>query len=151
MIDQRLTGVTALLTAIVAEVAAPVPMVFGIPIGIVLAAHAGALFGLAHTPPQKWSRVFSLPPGQSPWRRRASLAWRIAGVLFTTSGNAFAVAAFVAVFPHLPAMGWAAKAPLGPGALVLAFGSQYLIIPAFQAGQRWIESRAPKRSGEEAP
>lgn len=147
MMDQRFTFGTALLAAVVAEVA-PVATVFDIPIGVLLAAHAGALFGLAHTRPERWAQLFSLPANQRSWRRGLSLAWRIFGLVFTTCGNAFAIAAVVTLAPHLPGMGWAAKMPLAAGAFALAFGSQYLIVPALEAGQRWIEGRAPRAGGK---
>lgn len=144
MIDQRITLATAAAAAVVTEVL-PVATVFGIPVGILLAAHAGALFGLAHTPPERWTQLFTLPPNQPPWKRTVSLGWRLAGLLFTTSGNAFAIAWAVTLGPHVPFLAWAAKMPLAAAAGFLAYGSQYLIVPAFEVGQRWIEARAPRR------
>jgi hypothetical protein len=147
MIDQRIAFGTAFLTAVVAE-AAPVTKVFDIPIAVLLAAYAGALFGLAHTPPRRWSQLFALPANQSRVRRCLSITWRVFGLVFTTAGNATAIAAFVTLLPHLPGMGWAEKLPLAAGAFALAFGSQYVIVPALEAGQRWIEARAPRAGGK---
>jgi hypothetical protein len=141
--DHRLTIGTALAAAAATELV-PIATVFGIPVGILLAAHAGALFGLAHTPPDRWAQLFSLPPDQPHWKRTVSVAWRIAGLLFTTSGNAFAIAWLVTIAPHLPGMGWSHKAPLAAGAGLLAYASQYLIVPALETGQRWIEARRPR-------
>jgi hypothetical protein len=143
MIDQRTTLLTAVAAAVVAETV-PVATVFGIAIGVLLAAHAGAFFGLAHTPPHRWTQLFSLPPDQPRWKRSMSLTWRVVGLLFTTSSNAFAISWAVTLAPHVPLLAWMAKMPLAAAAGFLAYGSQYLIVPAFEAGQRWIEARQPR-------
>lgn len=115
----------------------------GIPAGVLLAAFAGALFGLAYTQPEAWGRLLSIPPGS----RLARLGWivlRAGGLLTTLAAIALVSGWSPSVLPHVPGFGWAKDIPQVPFAGFLAFTGQRFIPRAFSAGERWLDNRGAK-------
>jgi len=119
------------------------PVFLGIPSDVLLAAFAGAMFGLAYTKPEAWGKLLDIPPG-SALRRAGWLLLRSGGVAFTLSSIALASAWSVAVAPHFPMLEWTGEVPPIPLAGLLAYGGQRLIPKALDAGSRWFDRRAEK-------
>lgn len=111
----------------------------GIPSDVLLAASAGALFGLAYTSPDTWRRFMALPSG-SRGERAVFVALRTLGLLFTLACNALLAGWAVEILPHLPMAAWTAKIAPQPMAGVLAFAGQFTIPKAIRAIEEW---RAP--------
>lgn len=137
----------ALLTAagaVAAEILpAEPPVILGAPLGMLLAAHAGALFALARTPPEQWGLLLSIPPNFVGAIRWAAIGGRAASILTTVTANAFMCAWFVAWIPHIfPSY---KDAPLAAGAGFFAFGGQTLIPKVFEALGRWVDGWGGKK------
>ena len=145
MIEPAVPG--ALPAAVVSGVTAVAvqtgPMILGIPAGVLLAAFAGALFGLAYTAPDAWGRLLVIPPG-SPARRLGWLLLRAGGLLMTLCAIALASAWSVSVLPHFPMLTFLRDVPPIPFAGLGAFAGQRLIPRALAAGERWFDRRAEK-------
>ncbi len=132
---------TATVSALVAAVAVPPEAHYlGIPVGVLLAAFAGALFGLAYTPPEKWGDLVKVPAGPA-IKRYGWISLRACGMLFTLSGIAVVSAWSVATAPFLPLFAWTKGIPAIPAAGLLAFAGQHLIPRALNAMSRWIDGR----------
>lgn len=131
MSDLNIAAFVTAAAAAAVEVAGAPSDILGAPVGMVLAAHAGALFALAQTPPEKWGKALRIPAGLEGWRRYLAIVGRGAGIMFTVVGNAFACAWFVALLPHF--IDSLKDAPLAAGAGFLAFGGQHLIPRIFKA------------------
>lgn len=137
VIDAAIVGGAATATIVTQQT-----MILGIPAGILLAAYAGALFGVAYTKPEAWGSLIAIPPGT----RMARIGWvllRAGGLLFTMTMFAFLASWSVASLPHVPLAGWTGQLPPQPFAGLLAWGGQYLLPIALQSAGSWI-----KRKGE---
>lgn len=113
--------------------------VLGIAADTLLAACAGALFGLAYTKPETWQRFMALPNGSTA-QRALWAAVRGGGLLFTLACNALLAGWCVEILPHLPMMAWTSKVAPQPFAGVLAFVGQFTIPKAIRVIEEW---RAP--------
>ena len=131
MSDLNIAAFVTAAAAAAVEIAGAPAEILGAPVGMVLAAHAGALFALAQTPPEKWGKALKIPKGLEGANRVLAVVGRGAGVMLTVVGNAFACAWFVALLPHF--MDSLKDAPLAAGAGFLAFGGQHLIPRLFVA------------------
>lgn len=138
MHDAKLTAVLAAAGAVAADVANIQPEILGAPVGLLLAAFAGALFALARTPPEKWGKFLTPKHGQTRLSRALDLARRTAGVLFTVVSVGFVCAWAAAFVPHVITS--LKNAPLAAGAGLLAFGGQTLIPKAFEALSNRIDA-----------
>lgn len=118
-------------------------MFLGIPAGVLLAAFAGALFGLAYTQPESWGRLLTIPPG-SRWARVGWVVFRAGGLLTTVAGIALLSGWSPQVIPHVPGFGWAKEIPPVPFAGFLAFTGQRFIPRGFAAVERWLDNRGAK-------
>lgn len=134
---------TAIAAGLTATVVTHQTFILGIPAGVLLAACAGALFGLAYTQPEAWGRLLAIPPG-STLTRAGWIALRACGLLTTLCAIALSSAWSVSVLPHLPGFGWASDVPPVPFAGLLAFTGQRFIPKAIAAGERWLDSRGAK-------
>lgn len=119
------------------------PVFLGIPSDVLLAAFAGAMFGLAYTRPEAWGTLLDIPPGSTA-KRAGWLLLRTSGVAFTLSSIAIASAWAIAVAPHFPLLTWTGDVPPIPLAGLLAYGGQRLIPKALEAGGRWLDRRSEK-------
>ena len=108
--------------------------------GVLLASCAGALFGLAYTPPEKWGKLLDVPNGE-PWRRYTVIFFRACGLLFTLTAIAFASGWAVAVVPYMPGLTWAQAVPAIPAAGLLSFAGQYVVPRSLAAAGRWLDNR----------
>lgn len=135
---QLITGTAAAAVTITA-VPTEHMAVLGIAADTLLAACAGALFGLAYTKPETWQRFMALPDGTL-GERVLCATLRGAGLLFTLACNALLAGWCVEILPHLPGMTWTAKITPQPFAGVLAFAGQFTIPKAIRAIEEW---RAP--------
>lgn len=150
MSDLKFTALATAVAGAMAEAAKIQPEILGAPIGALLAAHAGALFGLSKTPPEQWGSLLAIPGGVAPGARMAAVTRRAVGILFTLVANAFACAWVVAWLPHF--FESAKDAPLAAGAGLLAFGGQHLIPRAFKAlGRRVDRWGGPEQPDPPAP
>jgi hypothetical protein len=132
---------TATVAALGAAIAVPPEATYlGIPVGVLLAAFAGALFGLAYTPPEKWGALVSVPAGPA-LKRYGFIGLRACGMLFTLTSIAVVSAWSVATAPYLPLLSWAKGIPAIPAAGLLAFAGQHLIPRALNAAGRWMDNR----------
>lgn len=132
---------TATLSALVAAVAVPPEAEYlGIPVSVLLAAFAGALFGLAYTPPEKWGALVKVPEGPA-LKRYGWISLRACGMLFTLSGIAVVSAWAVATAPYLPMLSWAKGIPAIPAAGLLGFAGQHIIPRGLGAISRWMDAR----------
>ena len=61
MSDLKLTALATAAAGVGAAAATVQPEILGAPIGMLLAAHAGALFGLSRTPPEQWGSLLVIP------------------------------------------------------------------------------------------
>lgn len=138
MSELKFTALATAAAGVVAEIAKVQPEILGAPVGVLLAAHAGALFGLSQTPPEKWGSLLVIPEGLSPGRRAMAVGRRALGIAFALVANAFACAWTVAWLPHFVES--AKNAPLAAGAGLLAFGGQHLIPRAFKAAGQRLDS-----------
>lgn len=114
--------------------------IVGIPSGVLLAACAGALFGLAYTKPEDWGRLVSIPAGT----RMVRFGWvalRAFGLLFTLTTIAFVSGWAVSTMPHFPLFAWLAQVPPIPFAGLLAFSGQRIFPRALGAIERWLDRR----------
>lgn len=102
------------------------PTILGVPAGVLLAACAGALFGLAYTPPKLWQDLLAIPEGSAA-KRATWVAVRSFSLAFTLAANAIASAWAVSAVPHVPGMGWTGGIPPVPAAGLLAFSAQHVI------------------------
>lgn len=121
----------------VTTIPADATMVLGIPVDVLLAACAGALFGLAYTKPETWERFMSPIPAKGTAKRSAWIAARVAGLAFTLACNALLAGWVVEIIPHLPMARWTANLAPQPFAGVLAFVGQFTIPRAIQAIDEW--------------
>lgn len=142
MPDSKLTAVVTVAAALAPAVVAQ-PDILGIPPGVLLAACAGALFGLAYTPPEAWGRLLAVPAATG-WPRYGWIGLRAGGLVFTLLANALACSWAVAALPHLPGMAWAKGIPGMPAAGLLAFAGQHIIPKALD----WLGRKlAPPKAG----
>lgn len=137
-VGKAAAAVAATAVTITAVPMAPEP-VLGIPVDVLLAAAAGALFGLAYTKPETWQRFMALPEG-SPYARYGCAALLAIGLLFTLACNALLAGWATEVLPHLPMMKWTANVAPQPLAGILAFAGQFAIPRGIKAVEEW---RAP--------
>lgn len=138
MHEAKLTAmVTAMLALLPATLVAP-GEVLGVPPPVLLAAVAGALFGLAYTPPERWGTLLAIPKG-SPWKRRTWVAIRAGGLVFTLTANAFACSWATQAAPHVPLLTFTAGIPAAALAGLLAFASQHIIPKVLQAAVRKLD------------
>lgn len=133
----ELTGAGLGLSAYTATGA---PEILGAQPGILLAAYAGALFGLAYTKPETWGRLLAIPAG-STLSQTGWFALRAGGLLFTLTMFAFLATWTVATAPHVPGAGWTGGLPPLPFAGLLAFGGQYLLPVALNSAGEWIKRK----------
>lgn len=131
MSDAKITAILAAAGAVAAEAAKVQPEVLGAPVGLLLAAHAGAFFALARTPPERWGKLLKLDPKLQGSARAAAIARRTVGILFTVMVTGFVCAWAAAFAPHVFTS--LKNAPLAAGAGLLAFGGQTLIPKVFEA------------------
>jgi len=136
---QLITGAVAAAAVTITTVPPEHVAVLGIAADTLLAACAGALFGLAYTKPETWQRFMALPDGTL-GERVLCATLRGAGLLFTLACNALLAGWCVEILPHLPSMTWTAKIAPQPFAGVLAFAGQFTIPKAIRAIDEW---RAP--------
>lgn len=133
-------GVAAGVTAVTVQTAL---IILGIPAAVLLAAFAGALFGLAYTAPDAWGRLLDIPAGTSATR----LGWfllRAGGLCVTLCAIALASAWSVSVLPYFPLLTFLRDVPEVPMAGITAFAGQRLIPHALSAGERWLDRRSEK-------
>lgn len=135
--DFKLAGAAALATAAVT----PEAVILGVQTGVLLAGLAGALFGLAYSPPGTLDKLVpDKKLGHMEAAGRASVQLLI--LIFGLLTNAF-VAAWVAnLIPHMFPMFKAV--PHAPLAGILAFSAQHMIPKAFAAGEKFLNRRAEK-------
>ena len=138
MSDLKFTTLVAVAAAAGAAAAKVQPEILGAPVGILLAAHAGALFGLSQTPPEKWGSLLVIPEGLTRAQHALAVLRRGLGIAFALVANAFACSWAVAWLPHFVES--AKNAPLAAGAGLLAFGGQHLIPRAFKAAGQRLDS-----------
>lgn len=135
---------TVLATAVtVTTVPVGADPILGIPVDVLLAACAGALFGLAYTRPETWQRIMALPDAK-PWRVALFILVRALGLVFTLACNALLAGWVVAILPHLPLAAWTAKIAPQPFAGVLAFAGQFAIPRAIRAIEEWRPPWSPR-------
>jgi hypothetical protein len=116
------------------------PFILGIQSGVLFTAVAGALFGLAHTDPERWQKLFRPPTGDK-LRDAAGTCFRALSFAFALIANAVCSAWAISAFPHFPGMGWAHAVPAAPLAGLVAFGSQHFIPRAIAAATRWLDRK----------
>ena len=135
------SAAAALGAAAVTVTAVPIEAtpILGIPVDVLLAASAGALFGLAYTKPETWQRFMGLPAGTLAMRIGWTAA-RAAGLLFVLGCNALLAGWGVDIIPRVPGFGWTAAITAQAFAGVLAFAGQFLIPRGIRAVEDW---RAP--------
>lgn len=138
MSDAKITAVLAAAGAIAAEAAKVQPEILGAPVGLLLAAHAGAFFALARTPPERWGALFVPDPKLRGGARAWAIGLRTAGILSTVVVSGFVCAWAAAFAPHIFTS--LKNAPLAAGAGLLAFGGQTLIPKAFEALSRRLDA-----------
>lgn len=114
--------------------------ILGAPTGVLLAAYAGALFGLAYTKPETWGRLLAIPSA-SPLRQTGWFTLRAGGLLFTLTMFAFIATWAVVTAPHVPGAAWTGGLPPLPFAGLLAFGGQYLLPVALNSAGEWIKRK----------
>lgn len=138
--DPAGAGAAAAVGSVAAIAVQVEPFILGIQSGVLFTAVAGALFGLAHTDPERWQRLFRPPTGDV--RRDAIFTClRALAFAFTLAANAVCAAWAVSAFPHFPGMNWALAVPAAPLAGLMAFGSQHLIPRAIAAMTRWLDRK----------
>lgn len=115
-------------------------VLLGIPIALLLAGCAGAMFGLAYTPPEKWGKLLAIPTGPK-WKRICIIALRAGGLIFTLMGIVFVMGWSTLAAPHVPGFGWTAAIPQAAVCGLLSFAGQFWLPRAIDAGNRWLESR----------
>jgi hypothetical protein len=143
MTDTKFTAALGAIGALAAP-AAGADDVLGIPLGVLLASCAGALFGLAYTPPEQWGRLLAIPNG-SRLKRYSWVALRAGGLLFTLAAIAFVCAWLAIGIPHVPGMSWAVGIGPKPMAGILAFAGQHFVPRLLNAGARGIDSIRGKK------
>lgn len=131
------TGGTAAAAAAVSTVS---PGFLGITSPVLLACLAGALFGLAHTQPEKLGKLLEIPLGGRA-KRASVLLLRTAGVAFTLAAVAVFCGWLVTLLPHAPGFAWLKEVPAVPVGGVLAYGGQRWIPRVLSAVDRLIERR----------
>jgi hypothetical protein len=131
MSDLKLAIATAAGAVASEMLPVPQPEILGAPLGMLLAAHAGALFALARTPPDKWGKLLEVDAGIVGSARIYALLRRSVGILFTVTATAFAAAWTAAWVPHIFTS--LKTAPLAAGAGLLAYIWQALLPRAFKA------------------
>lgn len=147
MIEQTQSAVGAAAYG-VGGAAVVAPAILGVEAAVLLAACAGALFGLRYTDPDVWQRL--LTPAEGPrWRQLLEIAGRASGLLFTIVATAYGCAWAVEVMPHIEGMGvrpfgWMDKAPPVPLAGLFAFVGLRIIPRFMAAAERWIDARGAK-------
>lgn len=123
-----------------AIVPAQVPEFLGMEVGVLMGACAGALFGLANTPPEKWGKLLTIPDAGR-WERYGWIALRAGGLVFTLAGIALVAGWTTTALPHFPLTEWTGKIPPIPLAGLLAYGGQHFFPRAINAGSRWLDNR----------
>lgn len=118
------------------------PVFLGITSDVMLAAFAGALFGLGWRKPEAWGDLLAIR-GDTALKRAGWLFLRSGGIAFTLSGIAIVAAWVTVIAPHAPLLGWTRDVPAVPLGGLLAFAGQWSIPVALVAIQRRIE-----RAGE---
>lgn len=144
MSDLKFSALVTAAAGVAAAAAKVQPEILGAPIGMLLAAHAGALFGLSRTPPEQWGSLLVIPDGLTAAQHAFAVARRGAGIAFTLVANAFACSWAVAWLPHF--FDWAKNAPLAAGAGLLAYGGQTLIPRAFNAAGKRLDRWGAQKS-----
>jgi hypothetical protein len=132
-LNLKALGVVALSSAAIA--AGNDPYLLGIPVLSLMAAIAGALFGLAYSPPDVLGRLLSALESdeRQPWKVAAS----VVGLFFVLSGNALASGWASEVVPKL--FDVLKGVPTAPLAGLLAFSAQRLIPQALKASSKLFE------------
>lgn len=133
--ELKIAGVTAAASAI----AAPEIAILGIGTNILLAALAGALFGLAYSPP---GTIHKILPHKALGRYEAAghVSVQLLLIIFGLCANAVIASWVAQIAPHLFSI--LKPVPHAAFAGVLAFGAQHLIPKAFAAAGGWLEKRA---------
>lgn len=116
------------------------PFILGVPSSVLFTAAAGALFGLAYTDPERWSRLFRASTG-SRIHDAAGTLTRALAFAFTLAGNAVASSWAISALPHFPGLQWMHPIPPEPLAGLVAFSSQHVIPRALAAISRWLERK----------
>lgn len=137
------TLATAVAAAGTATLTIQGPEVLGIGVGVLMGACAGALFGLANTPPEKWGKLLKIPDG-TPAKRYGWICLRAGGLVFTLAGIAFVAGWTATALPHFPLTTWTAPIPAIPLAGLLAYAGQHVFPRAISAATRWIDNRGGK-------
>lgn len=138
MSDMKFAGVAALGAAGIAP--STNVTVFGIPMGLILAGCAGAMFALAYTPPEKWGKLLA-PINGSKWRRAGIMAFRASGMLFMLVGIVIVMGWAALAVPHAPLMEWTERVPPPAIAGLLCFFGQFWLPRVIDASNRWIENK----------
>lgn len=138
MIGASEVKLMALATAATA-VTVPDTSVLGVPTNILLAALAGALFGLAYSPPGTLQKVL---PKKEHGRYEAAghVSIQLIVVIFSLCANAVVASWAAQILPHT--IGLFKSVPHAPFAGALAFAAQNLIPKVFAAAGGWLEKRA---------
>lgn len=147
MIEQTQSAVGAAAYG-VGGAAVVAPAILGVEAAVLLAACAGALFGLRYTDPDVWQRL--LTPTEGPrWRRALGFCGRAAGLLFTVIATAYGCAWGVQILPHVELLGtspfaWMLKVPPVPMAGGFSFIGLWLIPRAMEKAElRWLSRSKP--------
>lgn len=130
----------ALVVVGAANVVPGVELVLGIPMAILLSGCAGAMFGMAYTPPEKWGKLLAAVNGPT-WKRVLVMLVRAFGMLFTLTGIVFVAGWVTIAAPFMPFLNW--LQPIPPAAVcgILSFAGQFWLPRLINAGNRWIDSR----------
>lgn len=133
--ELKIAGITAAASA----VTAPDISILGISTNILLAALAGALFGLAYSPPGTLQKII---PHKALGRYEAAghVSVQMLFIIFGLCANAVLAGWLSQILPHAVAL--LKPVPHAPMAGVLAFAAQNMIPKVFAAAGGWLEKRA---------
>ena len=148
MTDMKFAAIAAL--GVVAAVPATAPTVLGIPMPLLLACCAGAMFGLAYTPPEKWGRLLAIPNGP-PWWRVLVMAARGGGLIFTLATIVFVMGWSAIAAPHVPGFSWTEKMPSEAIGGILSFAGQFWLPRFIDMGNRWLDGKNKTTSKRRGP
>lgn len=141
MTETKLALLTAAAAAGAELLPGKPPTILGAPLGMLLAAHAGALFALARTPPNQWGSLLAIDPLAKGFERVLGIVRRALVILLSLEAAAFGCAWAVAfgapfVVHFFPV---AKDAPWPAAAGLLALGGQNLLTRFFEAAGRRID------------
>lgn len=130
---------TSATAGAIAAVSQPIEML-GIPVSVLLAAMAGALFGLAYSPAGLWQR-FVINDAKTRTEYAAKIAASAVALGFTLCAIALASCWIAQTIPHVPGFGWSANVPPVAFSGLVAFTGQHVLPRALALAAAWLDAR----------